>query len=255
MPAEIYTVSRDDFLTRVYGETEAFMASIADKDVYVVKSFYPREFVLELRRMLVGFAASEQPSWHPCLDGVPDYHRINDEYPGSWVKARMHCFFFHRFNERGELFDHFRDVFALKNHLAGEAPDAYLHAAPSDGVISRIVAHQYPRGGGYLAEHVDPANRFAMLQTIIQASTVGDDFRSGGLYLRESEDSEPIWVDPHTEPGDLMVLTPDARHGVAPVDADTDLTWSLDDGRWMLLPVIVRSDYNMDPETKPKAVR
>ncbi len=254
MPAEIHTVTRDEFLDRVYHDTERFMASIAEHDVYVVKAFYSPGFVAQFRQMLVDFSASEEPSWHPCLDGVPDYHRINDEYEGSWVKARMHSFFFHRFNERAELFDQFRDIFDVKNFLAGEQPGAFLDTVPSDEIISRVVAQQYPRGGGYLAEHVDPANRFARLQTIVQASKVGEDFATGGLYLRASEDAEPIWVDPHTDPGDLMVLTPDARHGVAPVDADAPLTWSVEDGRWMILPIILRSDYNMDPETKPKSV-
>jgi hypothetical protein len=45
------------------------------------------------------------PSWHPCYDGIPDCHRINDLYPHSHVKARMRSFYFHRFYACGELFD------------------------------------------------------------------------------------------------------------------------------------------------------
>jgi hypothetical protein len=252
--AEIHALSRGEFLGRVYEDTDGFMQSIARNDVYVVKEFYPREFILEFREMLVGFSEQQEPSWHPCLDGVPDYHRINDEYERSWVKARMHSFLFHRFNERGAIFDEFRDIFDLKNHLADEEPGAHLEAIPSDEIISRVVAQQYPRGGGYLAEHMDPTSRFAKLQTIIQASTPGKDFQSGGLYLREDANAEPTMIEPFTDVGDLMVLSPDVRHGVAPVDPEADLTWSVDDGRWMILPIILRSDYNMDPETKPKAV-
>jgi hypothetical protein len=166
----------------------------------------------------------------------------------------MHSFFFHRSNERGSLFEDFRDIFDLKNHLAGEEPGSYFDSIPSDEIISRVVSQQYPRGGGYLAEHMDPTSRFAKLQTIIQASTPGKDFQTGGLYLRESEGADVIMVEPHTDVGDLMVLSPDVRHGVAAVDPEADLTWSVDDGRWMILPIILRSDYNMDPETKPKAV-
>ncbi|HWV86408.1 MAG TPA: hypothetical protein VNZ62_13250 [Capillimicrobium sp.] len=254
MASAIHIVSRDEFLEQIYENTDRFMASIAAHDVYVVKGFYPRDEVLAFREMLVEFSEAEEPSWHPCLDGVPDYHRINDEYEGSWVKAKMHAFYFHRFNGRVDLFERFRDIFEIKNHLAGEAPDAYLDTIPSDGIISRLVAQQYPRGGGYLAEHIDPASRFARLQTIVQASTIGEDFQTGGLYLRESPDSEQIWVDPHTEMGDLMVLTPEAPHGVAPVDPEAECDWSVRDGRWMILPIILRSDYNMDPATKPRAV-
>jgi hypothetical protein len=244
--------NRDEFLERVYKDTDGFMDSIARNDVYIVKQFYPRDLVLGFREMLGRFAMKQEPSWHPCVDGVPDYHRINDEYPGSWVKARMHSFFFHRFNERGDLFNLFRDIFELKNYLAGEAPDAYLDTVPSDEIISRVVSQQYPRGGGYLAEHLDPASRFAKVQTIIQASTLGEDFQTGGLYLRSEPGADPIMVDQYSEPGDLMVLTPDAPHGVAPVDPSVELDWSRTDGRWMILPIIIRSDYNMNPETKPK---
>jgi hypothetical protein len=254
MPTDIHITTRSEFLERVYDDTDGFMESIARNDVYVVKQFYTRDFVLSFREMLRRFGQEQEPSWHPCLDGVPDYHRINDEYPGSWVKARMHSYFFHRFNERGEIFDSFRDIFELKNFLAGEEPDAHLENIPSDEIISRVVAQQYPRGGGYLAEHSDPASRFAKLQTIIQASQIGEDFKTGGLYLRPEPGAGPIWIDQHSEPGDLMILTPDAPHGVAPIDPQAELDWSRPDGRWMILPIILRSDYDMDPETKPKAV-
>lgn len=254
MSPEIHQVTRNEFLESVYENSERFMDSIARYDVYIVKEFYPRGLITGFMDMISAFRAGEDPSWHPCLDGVPDYHRINDEYPGSWVKARMHSFYLHRFNERGAVFDDFREVFELKNFLAGEPSDSYLNTVPSDEVISRVVSHQYPRGGGYLAEHVDPTSRFAKLQTIIQASTLGKDFESGGLYFRTDDRADPIWVDQYSEPGDLMVLSPDVRHGVGPVDPEAELDWSDEGGRWMILPIIIRSDYNMDPDTKPKAV-
>jgi hypothetical protein len=254
MLAQINLVERDEFLERVYEDTDRFMDSIDRSEVYIVKEFYSRELVLDFRAMLAEVRAEQEPSWHPCLDGVPDYHRINDEYPGSWVKARMHSYYFHRFNERGGLFDSFKEIFDLKHFLAGEEPGTFLETVPSDEIISRVVSHQYPRGGGYLAEHVDPSSRFARLQTIIQASAPGEDFQTGGLYLRTAEGAEAISVDEHSAPGDLMVLSPDVRHGVAPIDPETELDWSRDDGRWMILPIILRSDYNMDPDTKPKAV-
>ena len=254
MDATVTTIGRDTFLDLVYRDTDGFMKSIDANEAYVVKGFYPRDQVLAFRRFLQDFAADVEPSWHPCLDGVPDYHRINDEYENSWVKARMHSFYFHRFNEHNAVFDQFKEIFELKNHLAGELPDAYYDTIPSDGVISRVVSHQYPRGGGYLAEHIDPTSRFARIQTIIQASEVGRDFDAGGLYFREDEGSEEVLVDPHSEIGDLLVLSPGVRHGVATIDPEEEVDWSLERGRWMILPVVIRSDYDMDPETKPKSV-
>ena len=252
LSASIERISRQEFLDRAFGETDAFMASIEAGAAYVVDSFYPRERVLAFRERAQRWAAAEEPSWHPCLDGVPDYHRIVDDYPGAWVKSRMHAFYLHRFNGNAELFDEFRDIFRLKNHLAGRPEDSYLETIPSDGVISRIVSNQYPRGGGYLAEHRDPTSEFARLQTIIQGSDPGEDFEQGGLYAHDDATGERLDIEPHSRMGDLMVLSPNVRHGVAPVDPGAELDWSRGDGRWMILPVIIRSDYDTDPENKPK---
>jgi hypothetical protein len=166
----------------------------------------------------------------------------------------MHAYYFHRWGAARDWFDDFREIFELKNRLGGAEPGAHFDSLPSSGVISRVVSHQYPRGGGYLEEHIDPVNPFARIQTIIQASRYGRDFETGGVYLRVAEGAPPITLDEHTEVGDLLVLSPNVRHGVLPIDPGRSLDWQREDGRWMILPVIIRSDYNMDPETKPKAM-
>jgi hypothetical protein len=223
--------------------------------VYVVRGFCPRERVLALRAAARRWARAEPPSWHPNVDGVPDFHRIADDYPGAWVTSRVHAYYWHRFNGNAELFAQFADIFALKARLAGhDDADAFLRAIPSDGVIARIVCNQYPRGGGYIAEHIDPTSPFARLQTIIQASDPGVDFGSGGLYARASDGAPAASIDPQTRMGDLMVLSPGVRHGVAPIDPERELDWERDDGRWMILPVIIRSDYDQDPARKPRQV-
>jgi hypothetical protein len=239
---------------RAFHETDAFLEAIDGGAVYVVDGFRSREAILRFRALARDFAAAEPPSWHPCLDGVPDYHRVVDEYPGAWVKARMHAFYFHAFNGGRGLFEEFRDVFRIKCHLAGEPDGAYLDAVPSDGVIARVVSNQYPRGGGYLAEHRDPTSRFARVQTIVQASDPGEDFQAGGLYVRDEDGDEPVPIDPHSRMGDLLVLSPDVRHGVAHVDPEADLDWAREDGRWMILPILLRSDHGAGTDDKPQQV-
>ncbi len=248
----IQNISPEKFLDLVYRETELFMNSIKDNTVYVVKDFYSKKKIKEFFSLLESFRQTFEPSWHPCLDGCPDYHRINDEYPNSYVRAKMHSYYFHRWNRHRDVFDDFKDVFEIKNYLAGQPKGSFYDTIPSEGVISRIVSHQYPRGGGYLKEHVDPTSSFAKIQTIILASGFGKDYHQGGLYLRKNEKSDPIPIDPHAEIGDLLVLSPDVRHGVAAIDPNEPLDWSKTDGRWMILPIIIRSDYNQDPSTKPK---
>jgi hypothetical protein len=43
-------------------------------------------------------------------------------------------------------------------------------------------------------------------------------------------------------------------HTVVPIDPNIRLDWSEDDGRRMILPVIIRSDYDTDPKTNPRSV-
>ncbi len=250
----VITLTREQFLERVRCDAEGFLDSIRRFDAYVVKDFAPKEKILRFRQFLQGFSKSSSPSWYSCLDGCPDYHRINDEYPHSYVRAKMHGFYFHRWNANRSLFEEFKEIFEIKNRLAGAPPEAYYDNIPSQGVISRIVAHQYPRGGGYQVEHMDPTSPFALIQTILQASHPGEDFQTGGLYFRKSEGEELTRMDPYTEMGDLMVLSPCIRHGVAPIDPEQPLDWSRVDGRWIILPVIIRSDYTTEAGAKPKQV-
>ncbi len=250
----IHIVERPDFLDFVNGNQDAFMKSIADNNVYIVKNFYPRDLILAFRERLIEISERERPSWHPCTDGVPDYHRINDEYEGSWVRARMHGFYFHPFNSNGGACEPFRDILRIKNRLRGVDQDADYEALPSSGRISRVVSQHYPRGGGYLKEHIDPHSDFALIQTIVQASTPGVHFNAGGLYMRERENSPALHLDEYSDIGDLFVLTPAVRHGVAPIDPDMQLDWNLDNGRLMILPLVLESDYNMNPDAKPKQV-
>jgi hypothetical protein len=146
----------------------------------------------------------------------------------------------------------FDDIFQLKSELGGFQPSEFRNTVPSDGVISRVTVQQYPRGGGGQAEHVDPTSPFARIQTLVQASQRGVDYHEGGLYVRPGDTGECIDVDQYTEMGDLVIASPAIRHGVAAVDPGKDLNWGSADGRWTIIPIIIRSDYNMDPDTKPR---
>ncbi len=97
-------------------------------------------------------------------------------------------------------------------------------------------------------------NPFSLIQTIIQASDHGVDYQEGGLYIRETETSDPIFLDAYYTMGDMIIASPDVRHAVARIDPNIPLDWSKEDGRRMILPVIIRFDYNMDPKTKPRSV-
>lgn len=248
-------LDRDGFLSLVYGSPEAFMERVHAPEAFVVRRFYDPEAVMALRVHCFEWGQSAEASWHPLLDECPDYHRIHDDYPKAHVKAKMHAFYHHGWLKgNGALFDAFREVFEVKNFLAGLDRDAYLQNRPSEGAIARVNLHQYPRGGGYQAEHIDPVADWAKIQTLVQASRPGHDYQSGGLYARMEADGEKFYIDPHTELGDLMVLSPGVRHGVEAVDPEVEYAIDENTGRWIVMPIIVASDYPNPEVVRPQQV-
>ncbi len=252
---QLKKITKADFLQLVYNQTNDFMAQIEAPTVFIVQQFYPKSAILQFRQKVYEAGLQTDPSWHPLFDDCPDYHRLHDNYPKAWVKSKMHATYYHGWYEHNrDVFDFFKEVFEVKNFLAGMEKSAHIHNIPSEGAIARVNLHHYPRGGGYQTEHIDPMTKFAKIQTIIQASQYGVDFKEGGVYGKASATSEPFMIDPHTEPGDLIVMSPGIHHGVLPVDSSEDYDWQKNEGRWMVMPIILYSDYPHAKNVKPKEV-
>ena len=252
---KVNIITKNDFLDLAYKNTESFYEKINLPEVFVVKGFYDKDKVLELRQKAFEWGFNSAPSWHPCVDGCPDYHRIHDNYPKAYVKAIMHAYYRHGYYDHNDdIFNFFSEIFDLKNFLAGFKSGTFIKNIPSQFQIARVNMHNYPRGGGYQAEHIDPVSKFATIQTIVQASEYGKDFKIGGVYARKEKDGEKFYLDSYTEVGDLMVLSPGIYHGVDPIDLDLPLNWNSNDGRWMIMPIIINSDYDFPENIKPKKV-
>ena len=186
-------------------------------EAFIIKEFYPSEFVLGLRNDCFNRGLKIEPSWHPLKVECPDYHRLHDNYPKAHVKQKFHAFYHHGYEKDNKsLFESFSEIFEIKNFLADNHYEVYNK--PSDKVIARVNVHHYPRGGGYQMEHIDPANDFARIQTLICASHKGQDFKSGGVYARTENNGLKYFLDDSVEPGDLLIISPDIQHGVAPID-------------------------------------
>lgn len=249
----VVELERDAFLRLAYEQRDAFLDRIAAPEAFVVRRFFEPEEIRAWRRDVFELGLRTPPSWHPLHDGCPDYHRLHDNYPQAYVKAKMHAFYFHGFYEANAwLFEKFREIFEIKNFLAGRERGAFLRNVPSEGQVARVNFHNYPAGGGYLAEHADPASSFALIQTLVQASQWGVDFRSGGLFAREREGAPKTYLDPLSAPGDLLVMSPAIPHGVDPIDADDEYAWQDDRGKWTIIPIIVNSDYERPDNVKPR---
>jgi len=248
-------IARPDFIDLVYSGTGEFMERINAPEAFVVKAFYNSLRVQELRDAAFQTGLTSDASWHPLHDDCPDYHRLHDNYPKAHVKQKMHAFYYHGWRPHNKYkFDFFSDVFSIKNFLAGFPEKEFLSNIPSEGFIARVNIHHYPKGGGYQTEHVDPVGKHAQIQTLVAASEFGKDYSKGGVFARSAPGAEKGYVDPYMKPGDMLVMSPGIHHGVDPVDPDLPYEWRTNDGRWMILPLIVGSDYPNRAVKKPVQV-
>lgn len=60
-----------------------------------------------------------------------------------------------------------------------------------------------------------------------------------------------VHVDGLTKKGDLILISPDVRHGVLPIDPNVALNWNSTGGRWIIMPIVIYSDLVTAPNTKP----
>ena len=221
--------------------------------MFIVKHFIDADEVISLRNKTFEWGINTEASWHPVYDNCPDYHRLHDNYPKAYVKQKFHGFYYHPwFESNKSLFKKFEEIYHLKNFLGEFEKENFINNIPSQGVIARLNLHHYPRGGGYQMEHIDPANDFAKIQTLIIASQFGKDYKSGGVYARKEINGVKYYVDEYTEIGDLLVLSPDIPHGVEPIDIESEYSWQTNDGRWVILPLFLYSDYENPNTIKPR---
>lgn len=245
-------VSKKEFF---HIENNKKLKFIQNGGVYIVKNYLSEENIQLLRKNMNNIGNTTEPSWHELKDGCPDYHRKVDNYEKAYVKARTHTFLFHLWYEHNQyLIDIFEDIFNMKKEMLNYENLDYLKNVPSNGFISRVVIHHYPRGGGYMEEHTDPVNPYTPIQTIIKASKTGKDFTTGGVYIRDPKTNEKVFAEPFFDYGDMIVFDQGLLHGVDPIDETAELNWSLEDGRFLIIPITVRSDYIKDKADNPKGI-
>lgn len=125
---------------------------------------------------------------------------------------------------------------SVRNQLSGLSPD-YATKTEEDGLISFPAIQHYPRGGGWMEEHIDPdIGQKVVLSTVL--SKMGKDYNEGGLFYINSNGKKEF-VDQHLEPGDSFLFKPNIKHGVAPIDPLEKLDWEADDGRWMMFSALI----------------
>lgn len=209
------------------------LGQIARENVCIVRGVISRDEVNRLVNYLTGIGRGSLPNWQAIMPKCPNHHRVNQWDPRSHVKACFHQFSFFPWNhDPFNLFQRFRDVFLLRNLLAGAPADAYLGQEPYDNCTARVSFQFYPRGAGAMNAHIDPAGPHQAVVPTLMMSELGKDFREGGAFMKNSA-GETIWIEKHTDPGDVVLFSPSLVHGVSIVDPGATPDWLAFEGRWM----------------------
>lgn len=223
--------------------------------IYLVKNVINKEKIFQIRKEVKEWSLEEPQCWMALDENCKNFHRINDEYEKSYVKTKAHTFYYNLWLEESRgISEDFLDIFDFKRKIMNFPDLGYLENRPQDGFVSRVIIHHYPLGGGFMEEHTDPVNDYNPIQTIIQASDKGKDYTTGGLYVKDQETNNEIFIDDIFEIGDMIVFNPNLSHGVKPIDIELQTDWSVEKGRYLIIPLSLRSDYIKDIEASPQGI-
>ncbi len=209
--------------------------AVHNGELLFVRQVTPHSLAEEMCVYLKGIAQASLPNYQPIAVGSPNFHRVNRECEYSYVKGMFHQFTFFPWNQDVfNLFGLMDPVLRLKNRLNGFEETRFLGHHDDQGCVSKIAFQFYPRGGGYLNKHRDPIGFHQTVVAVMNLSTKGADFNSGGLVL-ESEGGNKLSVDDHLAVEDICFFKADMIHGVEAIDPEVPLDWLSFRGRWMAL--------------------
>ena len=249
---QIITISKNDFFEIKATEVKR---NVDSNVIYLIKNVIDRDVIKFIREEIEEWTLNEEQRWVPLDENCVNFHRINDDYEKSYVKTKAHTFYYNLWLKESEpIKNYFLEIFDFKRQITNFANLDYLHNKPIDGFVSRVIVHHYPIGGGYMEEHTDPVNIYNPVQTIIQASEKGKDYISGGLFVRDPESNEEIFVDDDFRIGDMIVFNPHIPHGVKPIDKNKETDWKVKNGRYLIIPLSLRSDLIKNNEESPKGI-
>lgn len=248
-PKKAKTINVLDFEMSMLDDEEFIKETrekILDCHVFIFRNMMAPEMVDKIRDYLKSLGRGSLPSYHFLDEGCPDFHRVHQQDPRSYVKGTMHQFMFHPWNQNVfNLFELFKPIYHLKNLLSNLDREAFLHSTPKDGYISRLSFQFYPKGGGCIKKHSDPVHVHQICVPILLMSDYGKDYKEGGAYVVDEND-EIISVDANMQKGDVVFFNAEIIHGVADIDPEEPTDWLSYLGRWMCLVSVIKTHDNND---------
>lgn len=212
---------------------------------YVVKNFASEK---EVQKIKDEFIESEKTAkkWEIIKDSTHHFHVKNTIQESRKIKQCTARTQFMLFNNPPEaILEIAKRIFDTKLHLEGKAAmDAQsLTARPSSGRFCMASVSHYPLGGGQLGKHADPESNVGGVHAILMLTTIGRDFKNGGLIIYDISNKNAVNIDEIAKKGDLVLFHSQTHfHEVEPIDENDNFTWDLTKGRKSFSPVIIQKE-------------
>jgi hypothetical protein len=225
----------------------ALIDALGDGRVVILKGAFAPDEMIGLRNAAMRWAREEpefpdgqSPDETPMLN----YHRFDD---GTYPSAFPHVFHQHGLNALDDLPAYFRAPAAavtavmtnLQNRVAQTGWDVSAH-----GLRTKIL--HYPRGGGFLAEHIHQLEP-QRVGLILSLSRVGVDAWGGTTF---ETSAGTIDTSEHHDIGDVVMFRYDLPHAVAPIDPGVPLDWDADTGKWSVV-LELRENFRQSRPASP----
>lgn len=228
-----------EFEAKVTAQEPKFVKELVESlysgDLYLLKNGFSKQFMHDLLEKVYQRWSSAPSSFYKMIEGVPDYHRIqDDEVAKKYVfeSVRHSYYWFHWNGDPMGVIPTIMKPWRIFKYLGGYRFDEYENNTPKDGVVDRFQVARYLPGIGRSETHSDP---FQNQRTFISAfmSKRGIDYEKGGFYV-VGPGNHMIDVEDQIEIGDISIGYATVMHGVARVDPDKKPDWTKKDGRWWL---------------------
>ena len=199
----------------------------------ILKGAFAPDEMIRLREAAMRWAREEpefpdgrSPDETPMLN----YHRFDD---GTHPSAFPHIFHQYGLNSLDDLPAYFGDV---ATSVTGVMTDLQNRVSRTDWDVSaqglRAKILHYPRGGGFLGEHVHQLEP-QRVGLILSLTRAGVDASEGGTTFKTPDGT--VFTGAYHDIGDVLMFRYDLPHAVAVVDPGVPLDWDADTGKWSVV--------------------
>lgn len=235
----IRTVDFEIFREQIMSGNPAVVGRVVDAvyagDILILRNAFPADRIRRLRAEAYEYARSHGPVEGAIIDGCPNlrYRAETSQSDGGGYGSIYNVYNFFRWNEDPlGIFDLVAEPYRLMKTVGGFPPTQFEDHLPSDGVVDKIEFLHYPRGGGGIDMHSDPANNVKLTMGM-NLTEAGEDYRSGGFVTIDA-DGAARNIERDALLGSIISFFPTVNHGVDAIDPGEKLDWESGAGRWFL---------------------